>query len=57
MLKRFIDDDGAATSIEYGLIAMIVSVGVAVAAMGVSDELRESFHSTAVAFEEIRTPQ
>lgn len=55
MLKRFIDDDGAATSIEYGLIAMIVSVGIAVAAMGVSDEIRESFGSTAGAFEEIRT--
>ena len=55
MLKRFIDDDGAVTSIEYGLIAMIVSVGIAVAAMGVSDEIRESFSSTAGAFEEIRT--
>ena len=30
MLRRFIDDESAATAIEYGLVATIISIGILV---------------------------
>lgn len=55
MLKRFLADASAATSIEYGLIAMIISVAIVAAAMGLGEEVRESFRNTAEKIEEART--
>jgi pilus assembly protein Flp/PilA len=47
MLIRFIRDETAATAIEYGLIAAIISLAVLVGASTVSEHLRGSYQNAA----------
>jgi len=47
MLNRFLRDESAATSIEYGLIAVVVSVGIIASLSYFSDALNDLFLYTA----------
>ena len=47
MLKRFIDDESAATAIEYGLIAVIISLAILIGAGGIAVEVRQNCQNTA----------
>ena len=42
-LQNFINDESGATAIEYGLLAALISVGIAVAAGAVGDKLADVF--------------
>ena len=46
MISAFIRDESAATSIEYGLIAMVVSVGIIVSLQYFTDSLDSLFSFT-----------
>jgi len=46
MISAFIRDESAATSIEYGLIAMVVSVGIIVSLQYFTDSLDNLFSYT-----------
>lgn len=52
MLQKFIRDDSAATAIEYGLIAMIISLAVIAGGSGISNYVQESYQSTATKMQE-----
>jgi pilus assembly protein Flp/PilA len=43
MFLRFIEDESGATAIEYGLIAMLLSIAIVVGAGSVSDALQALF--------------
>jgi pilus assembly protein Flp/PilA len=49
LLWRFINDDGAATAIEYGLIAAGISVAIIVAVLGLGTQLNTTFTSVSSA--------
>ena len=42
-LQNFINDESGATAIEYGLLAALISVGIAVAAGTVGEKLVDVF--------------
>jgi pilus assembly protein Flp/PilA len=44
MLQNFIDDDGGATAIEYGLIAALIAVGIIAAATALGGSLSDMFN-------------
>lgn len=52
MLQKFIRDDSAATAIEYGLIAMIISLAIVAGAGGISNYVQESYQNTAAKMQE-----
>lgn len=54
MLGRFIRNENAATAIEYGLIAAIISLAVLASAGGISDTLNDSYQNTATKLQEAR---
>jgi len=47
MFRRFLEDESAATSIEYGLIAVVVSVGIVVSVQAFSGSLSNLWNYTA----------
>lgn len=47
MLLRFLNDETAATSIEYGLIAVVVSVGIIAGVQAFSGALSNIWNYTA----------
>jgi pilus assembly protein Flp/PilA len=47
MIRQFLQDDSAATAIEYGLIASLISVAIIAAVSLLGDSLDESFTETA----------
>lgn len=53
MLQKFIRDDSAATAIEYGLIAMILSLAIIAGASGISDYIQDSYQNTAAKVQEV----
>jgi pilus assembly protein Flp/PilA len=44
-IKRFIDDEQGATSIEYALIAILISVFIISAVSGVGDRVSDLFNT------------
>ena len=50
MLSCFLGDDGGATSIEYGMIAVLIGVAVIVAVFAVGTETNTMFQSVADAY-------
>ncbi len=52
MLKKFIRDDSAATAIEYGLIAVIVSLAAVASLGGISNFIETSYSDTAAKVQE-----
>jgi pilus assembly protein Flp/PilA len=46
-VKAFMDDENGVTAIEYGLIAALIGVGIAVAAQAVGTDLSLMFNSIA----------
>ena len=42
--KRFVSDDRGATSIEYALIAVLISIFIIGAAIGVGDQVSKLFN-------------
>ncbi|HJN77299.1 MAG TPA: Flp family type IVb pilin [Myxococcota bacterium] len=46
-LRRFLADESAATSIEYGLIAVVVSVGILASVQAFSGSLANLWNYTA----------
>ena len=47
MLKRFVRDERAATAIEYGLIAAIISMAILAGAGTIGSELKSVYQGTA----------
>lgn len=52
MLRKFIRDDSAATAIEYGLIAVIVSLAAVASIGGISNFIETSYGDTAAKVQE-----
>jgi pilus assembly protein Flp/PilA len=42
MLARFVRDESGATSVEYGLIAVCISVAIVVVLQGVGDKVKDT---------------
>lgn len=55
MLKRFVRDERAATAVEYGLIAAILSMAILAGASSISSELRAIYQSTTDKLQESST--
>jgi pilus assembly protein Flp/PilA len=49
VLHRFLQDDGAATSIEYAIIASVVSIVILAAVTGLGSKLKGSYTSVQAA--------
>jgi pilus assembly protein Flp/PilA len=47
LIARFIQDERGATAIEYGLIAGLIALGVAVAASGLGSSISTGFNNLA----------
>ena len=47
-LKRYLECESGATAIEYGLIAVIVSISIVAAATGIGDQLVVVFERIAM---------
>ena len=45
LLRNCVDDDGAATAIEYGLIASVISIAILIATMNIGINLQRIFGS------------
>ncbi len=44
MLQAFLKDDSGATTIEYGLIAGLVSIAILAAVMNLGDSVTQAYH-------------
>jgi pilus assembly protein Flp/PilA len=47
LLRRFLDDEGGATAIEYSLIALIVGLGIIVGVTSIKDALNVHLNTVA----------
>jgi pilus assembly protein Flp/PilA len=54
-IKAFLADEDGVTAIEYGLIAALVGVAIAVAATTMSDELKSLFNFVGTKLSESRS--
>lgn len=52
MVGKFIRDESGATAIEYGLIAMIISLAVIAGASGISNYIQSSYQNTVTKLQE-----
>lgn len=48
-IRKLFLEERAATAIEYGLIAALISIGIVTAVMGIGDEVKTSFNTTSSA--------
>lgn len=48
-IRKLLIEERAATAIEYGLVAALISLGIITAVMGIGDEVKTSFQTTSSA--------
>lgn len=56
MLSRFINDESAATAIEYALIAALISLAVVAGASNITEVLHDNYQNTATKLQESIEP-
>ena len=52
LFSRFLPDTTGAVSVEYGFIALLIALGIALAIFAVGDQLLPLYESLAVPFKE-----
>ena len=55
MVWKFLSDEGAATAIEYGLIAMVIGVAIVLASSDLGAVLQQTWGKAATRMEEVGT--